>query len=139
MTELEKYQRINNCESGTELSEAVLMLADDNGLVQGRDKQWDATRMSKRVLEVIEGTADARTLTREYGIRQQALYIIYYTQPHSEKPDVKETIEQLSDLSKMFDDRISDCYQVKGLQQARHAFIMYRSIVWNAISSLKQI
>lgn len=144
MTELEKFQKVNQCETGEQLAAVIKEFADESGLIQGRDKSFDATRMSVRSIEVIEGKQSPSVLTREFGIRQQALYIRYYTQPHpgpapAEKPDVSDTIEELTDLSKMFDDRISDCYQVKGAQQARHAFILYRSVLWNAIKSLKQI
>lgn len=144
MTELEKFQKVNQCETEEQLAAIILEFADETGQIQGRDKSFDAAQMSARVERVIKGSMSPSVLTREFGIRQQALYIRYYTQPTSvidrtEKPDVKATIEELSDLSKMFDDRISDCYQVKGAQQARHAFILYRSVVWNAINSLKQI
>jgi len=47
-------------------------------------------------------------------------------------------LEILDDLSKLFDDRVSDLYQVKGGMQSRHAFMFYREQVWNAMRELKQ-
>ena len=52
--------------------------------------------------------------------------------------DLNEAIEQLEDLSKMFDDRVSDLYQVKGGQQARHAYMFYRKYVWETLAMLKK-
>jgi hypothetical protein len=47
-------------------------------------------------------------------------------------------LEILDDLSKLFDDRVSDLYQVKGGMQSRHAFMFYRDKVWGAMRELKQ-
>ncbi len=47
-------------------------------------------------------------------------------------------LEILDDLSKLFDDRVSDLYQVKGGMQSRHAFMFYRDKVWSAMRELKQ-
>jgi hypothetical protein len=141
MTELERFQKVNQCETEEQLAAVILEFADESGMIQGRNTRFVAKVMSERVEGVVSLGFPANSLTREFGIRQQALYIKHYTQKPIEpaRVDVSDTIEELSDLSKMFDDRISDCYQVKGLQQARHAFILYRSVVWNAIKSLKQI
>jgi len=54
------------------------------------------------------------------------------------RKDLNEAIEQLEDLSKMFDDRVSDLYQVKGGQQARHAYMFYRKYVWETLAMLKK-
>ena len=44
--------------------------------------------------------------------------------------NVEESIEILDELAKYFDDRVSDLYQVKGGAAERHAFIFYRSRIW---------
>lgn len=47
-------------------------------------------------------------------------------------------IDDLNDLSKLLDERVSDLYQVKGGMQSRHAYIFYRAKVWNAQQLIKQ-
>jgi hypothetical protein len=52
--------------------------------------------------------------------------------------NVTEALEHNNDLSKMLDDRISDLHQIKGGQQARHAFILYRQYLWNVRDLLRK-
>lgn len=78
MTELEKYELINSCESVTELEKAILMLADENGYIKGRQSSFRADLMSAYVFGVVNASLPANYLTRSYGIRQQALYLSYY-------------------------------------------------------------
>jgi len=81
MTDLEKFQLINSCETGADLKEAIVKLADPaTGRIQGRIKDFNADRMSICVGPVINEGAPANLLTREFGIRQQALYIKYCIQ-----------------------------------------------------------
>lgn len=81
MTELEKFQLINSCETPVTLAEAIIKLADpETGRIQGRAKDFNAQRMSICVGPVIYEGAPANLLTREFGIRQQALYIRYCIQ-----------------------------------------------------------
>ena len=82
MDRLEIYDRVNKCESYTELSKLIRELADDGGMIQGRVKKFDAERMAQhceKFKELYE-LGMANTLTREFGIRQQAMYINYYSE-----------------------------------------------------------
>lgn len=78
MDKLEIYEKVNACETGKQLSEVILEIAEETGTIQGRIKKFDAIKMSIRIKDVIEGIVKPNTLTREFGIRQQALYIKYY-------------------------------------------------------------
>jgi hypothetical protein len=74
----EKWESVNQAETFDQLSEAILKLADKNGEIQGRRRLFNAIEMAdycKRFREL----NDPNLLTREYGIRQQAMYINYYT------------------------------------------------------------
>jgi len=77
MTELEKFQKINICENADELAQAIIDISE-NGIVKGRIKGFDAKKMASRVKEVIAEDMIPNVLTREFGIRQQAIYIAYY-------------------------------------------------------------
>ena len=76
--ELSIWIKVNSCETAEELSEVILSLADEDGAIQGRDRKFPADRMAEAVSEVVKGNLMPNVLTREYGIRQQALYIRYY-------------------------------------------------------------
>lgn len=78
MTDLEKFQLINLCETAEKLSESIKRIADpETGKIKGRAKEFDAQRMAGYVTFVINEGAPANLLTREFGIRQQALYLKY--------------------------------------------------------------
>jgi len=78
MTDLEKFQLINACETAEELTHAVRRLADpETGKIKGRVKEFDSQRMAGYVTFVVNEGAPANLLTREFGIRQQALYLRY--------------------------------------------------------------
>lgn len=49
-----------------------------------------------------------------------------------EKEKVSDFFEVVDDLEKLLTDRISDLHEVKGGMQARHAYILYRKLVWEA-------
>lgn len=77
MSELEKYQLVNSCETSDELASAILQLADESGEIMGRHRPFSAEKMASYVPIVINQGANPNLLTREFGIRQQALYITY--------------------------------------------------------------
>lgn len=93
MTELEIYQKVNNSETLEELADAIDSIADENGRIKGRYNDFDAKGMSfqcrnlRKVLrDSVLTDSDLReyimffnTLTRNYGIRQQAIYILTYS------------------------------------------------------------
>lgn len=76
MTREEIYDKVNRCETFDELADVILAISED-GRIQGRTRDFDAIKMS----EVCRNFRDhyPNLLTREFGIRQQALYISYYT------------------------------------------------------------
>lgn len=78
MTDLEKYELINKCETSEDLKNAILAIAEF-GTINGRRKSYDANKMCYAVDKVIHQDYPANFLTRSFGIRQQALYIKYYT------------------------------------------------------------
>ncbi len=77
MIELEKYELVNKCETAEELSEVILKISD-NAVIKGRRKSFDADKMARRVFQVVNENLIPHCLTRQYGIRQQALYIKFY-------------------------------------------------------------
>jgi hypothetical protein len=47
--------------------------------------------------------------------------------------------EDLEFLSRLMDDMISDMHNVKGGQQTRHSYMLYREYVWKIRAALKKI
>lgn len=81
MTDLEKFQAVNVCETTEALKKAIISFADSNGEIQGRRKTFNADRMANKVDGVVNKQLSPNNLTREFGIRQQALYLSYYENP----------------------------------------------------------
>lgn len=76
---LEIYDKVNKCETIEELQDCIISLADETGLIRGRTRKFDADHMKDNAAFFITGkTNNANLLTREFGIRQQAMYIKYY-------------------------------------------------------------
>lgn len=44
---------------------------------------------------------------------------------------VGEMNEDFKELEDLLTERISDMYEIKGMMQARHAYIYYRSLLYN--------
>jgi hypothetical protein len=79
MEQLEKFQLINSCETAEDLIAAIKQIADpETGMVQGRAREFKSAKMASYVTGIINGNLPPELLTREFGIRQQALYIRYY-------------------------------------------------------------
>lgn len=57
--------------------------------------------------------------------------------------NVAKFSEQIKDLDGLLTERISELHQVKGMQQCRHAYIYYRSLLWEArdtiINNVKEV
>lgn len=77
MTTSEKFELVHKCETAEELSSAVLQCAE-NDIIQGMNREFEASRMADNVSNAINGHVPFTRLTRNYGIRQQAIYIAYY-------------------------------------------------------------
>lgn len=76
LSELGKYKAVNATKNLKELAEVILSLADPNGMIQGRELAFTADRMAENCLNI--ENVPSNTLTRMYGIRQQALYLQKY-------------------------------------------------------------
>ena len=78
MTDLEKFQKVNSCETVQELEDTIKSFCNSNGDIQVRTRVFDGIKMASKVKYVVEEKMPANVLTREFGIRQQALYLAYY-------------------------------------------------------------
>lgn len=77
MTELSKFEKVNQCETPDELAINILMFADNEGMIHGRSRKFNAKKMATYVDLVVNNEIPANVLTREFGIRQQAVYLQY--------------------------------------------------------------
>jgi hypothetical protein len=75
MTELQKWQAVNQCENGKALHDLIIQFADEEGMIHGRERKFDATQMANHVHDVLQNGYPSNLLTREFGIRQQAIYL----------------------------------------------------------------
>jgi len=78
MTRLERYEKVNACETFEQLADVILSFCDADGNILGRRYQFDGKRMAENCRNFKE-LPRPNPLTREFGIRQQAMYIDYYT------------------------------------------------------------
>lgn len=78
LTDLEKYDRVNSAESIEELEEAIKLIDNGTGWIQGRSNTFTTEHQVAAVGPVVRGSIDAANLTRMFGIRQQALYLKHY-------------------------------------------------------------
>lgn len=79
MDSLEKYELVNKCETAEELSAVILKFTDpETRLILGRSRFFNGDVMAEAAFKVINENLSPNLLTREFGIRQQALYIKYY-------------------------------------------------------------
>lgn len=77
MTDLEKYEAVNKTSSLEELANVIMSFEDEMGLIKGRTRNFKASIMSEACLNY--KSLPKNTLTREFGIRQQAMYLEYYS------------------------------------------------------------
>ena len=99
MTELEKYRLVNSCENLEALELVIMSFADEEGMIEGRTKRFNARNMIMGLKEYISGEFPARVITRNWGLRQQAMYLKYYEnidvtgtaviRPYNSKPNEK--------------------------------------------------
>lgn len=75
MTELQKWQEVNQCETQAQLADLLSKFADSEGMIQGRERKFDASKMIIGLSYFMVDQMPANVLTREYGIRQQAIYL----------------------------------------------------------------
>jgi hypothetical protein len=75
MTDLEKYKKVNSTESLKELAEVIRSFAV-NGRIQGRKRTYNADSMAIGCEHY--NLLNHNVLTREFGIRQQAMMLLFY-------------------------------------------------------------
>ena len=78
MTELQKWQEVNKCETPEGLGFLIISLADEEGMIQGRERKFNASTMATALQFFMEDEAPSNVLTREFGIRQQAIYLKHF-------------------------------------------------------------
>lgn len=54
-----------------------------------------------------------------------------------ESEKIEEFFEVVDKLEKLLTERIEDLHEVKGGMQARHAYILYRKLLWEAENLLR--
>lgn len=75
MTELEKYEAVNKSSTLKELADVLRSFAID-GMIQGKTRQFDADKIAQHCESY--HLAKHNVLTREFGIRQQAMMLLFY-------------------------------------------------------------
>lgn len=71
---LSRFLKVNSCKTLEDLAKVILSFADENGQITGREKSFLAEQMANRC--AFYASSSYNTLTRNWGIRQQAMYII---------------------------------------------------------------
>ena len=84
MNEKEKcliYDSVNKCETLDELANVILQIGGKNDTILGRTRSFKASNMAAycKQYHLLFHSNQANLLTREFGLRQQAIYILYYT------------------------------------------------------------
>jgi len=80
-----KYEKVNQCEQIEDLANLLLEFADEDGYIHGRSKLFPAKEMAENMLAYYEDKIqNPSIITREYGFRQQAMYLKHY-RPVNEK------------------------------------------------------
>jgi len=77
MTDLEKWQNVNKCETFEDLRKVLLELTDESGQIQGRTRKFDAQKMIDNAKLYYNHPDDLNPniVTREFGLRQQLMYL----------------------------------------------------------------
>ena len=69
------WQLVNQAETPQNLASVINKLADSEGMIQGRIRKFDAEKMIIGLNMFMKDEMPATVLTREYGIRQQAIFL----------------------------------------------------------------
>jgi len=79
MTDLEKYEAVNKAESYEEFEKVLLSFAV-GGVIKGRTRDFSVHKMLEGAYAFYNDKMynTPNTVTREYGLRQQLMYIKYY-------------------------------------------------------------
>jgi len=78
MTREEIYDLVNKCETVEELQDVIIKIGELNGgVIKGRMKEFDSKRMADNCLKAYNFERPTNNLTREFGLRQQLLYLMF--------------------------------------------------------------
>lgn len=55
------------------------------------------------------------------------------------KSTKNQALELLNDLDNLLTERIEELHKIQGMQQARHAYIYYRSLLWEINDKVEEI
>lgn len=79
ITERQKWELVNKSETFEELAIAIVTISDRDGTIKskGRHVHFSVESLLES-LSAVENGGSPNLLTRTYGIRQQAMYILYY-------------------------------------------------------------
>ena len=77
LSELEKYELVNSCESITEFVDVLRALGDSDGFIEGKSRKFITEKMIFLATEFYNDTPliNANVVTRKYGLRQQLIYL----------------------------------------------------------------
>jgi len=80
MSDLEKYEAVNKCETFEEFEKVLLSFADETRLIKGRTNNFNVDHMLQGAKDYYNNAlyGTPRSVTREYGLRQQLMYLKYY-------------------------------------------------------------
>ena len=85
MEELEKHELIQSCETIDEIKDAIEKI----GPITFRTGSTKTVEEMKVLVDIAYKTGPIRVVTRNYGIRQQILYIIYSERMEKLKEDME--------------------------------------------------
>ena len=74
-TDYERFKAVNKTRSLEELAQVIESFADNDGMIQGLTKEFDANNMAN-LCRSLNIHLSFNTLTRNWGIRQQALMLM---------------------------------------------------------------
>ena len=95
--DLKIFNEVIKCETYEQLAKVIGKLTNVRGEMQGTDKVLDGRSAKEACLDFVNQPPNS--LTRMYGIRQQALYIRYYEQADQMTADLQKAL-MLSMLEK---------------------------------------
>jgi len=78
MSSQDAYEAVNSCETYEELAKVIRTVGVD-GIIQGRIRPFNSEKMAVacEIFDTYMRLGVPNVLTREFGIRQQAMYIYY--------------------------------------------------------------
>ena len=82
LTEIEKWEIVNQARNFEDLHKAIERISDIDGNIAGSMTGWHYQAMQERLRKVHHDGLLPGILTRAYGIRRQAMALLYsFTQP----------------------------------------------------------